>query len=221
MPKVKFKARTTEEIENLDIENGSLIYNIENGKTYLDYDDERIPTGGGAGAVVSDTPPENPEENDLWVDTNDDEYLAQVDDEVSTTSTNAVQNQAITNYVKGTVLYNNTNGGDFPVTISDDYTNYDRIDVYLGYYETSFDYGIKVFTFIPAISSDANDTIDMSGNGWFSQYYCRARLGGTANKTLSMFGITQVNAANGSFSTIAVAPSTNPIKVVKVIGYKY
>lgn len=99
MPKVKFKGRTTAEIENLDIENGSLIYNIENGKTYLDYDDERIPTGGGAGATVSDTPPENPQENDLWVDTSDDEYLARVDSEISTTSTNAVQNQAITNYV--------------------------------------------------------------------------------------------------------------------------
>lgn len=108
MPKVKFKGRTTAEIESLDIENGSLIYNIENGKTYLDYDDERIPTGGGAGAVVSDTPPENPSENDLWVDTSDDEFLARVDSEVSTTSTNAVQNQAITNYVNGLNTYSTT-----------------------------------------------------------------------------------------------------------------
>lgn len=111
MPKVKFKARTTAEIEDLDIENGSLIYNTENGKTYLDYDDERISTGGGAGGGVAtgDTPPENPEENDLWVDTNDEEHLAEVDDEVSTTSTNAVQNQAATKAFGGILLWTNEN----------------------------------------------------------------------------------------------------------------
>ena len=138
MPKVKFKARTTAEIENLDIENGSLIYNTENGKTYLDYDNERISTGGGAGGGVAtgDTPPENPEENDLWVDTDDDEYLAGVDATVSTTSTNAVQNQAITNYVnnavKGTLLWTNSSpGNDFAEqTVQLDLTNYDTFDVY-------------------------------------------------------------------------------------------
>lgn len=53
----------------------------------------------GTTIPVSDTPPEDPENNSLWVDTDDDEHLAEVDDEVSTTSNNAVSNSAITNYV--------------------------------------------------------------------------------------------------------------------------
>ena len=122
MSKVKFKARTTAEIENLDIENGSLIYDTQTGKTYLDYNNSRIPTGsgsGGGGIPVSDTPPSFPLENDLWVDTTTDSLKryngtswiiigAEVDDEVSTTSTNAVQNQAITNYVDGLNTYSTT-----------------------------------------------------------------------------------------------------------------
>ena len=120
----------------------------------------------------------------------------------------------------GTVLYDNSTGGTFPVTISDNYANYSKIEVYFGYYENGFAYGFKKFTFIPSISTDANDTIVISGGGWFSQYYCRARFGGTGGKSLTMPGITQLIAANGSFSTIAVQPSTNPIRVVKVIGYK-
>lgn len=67
-----------------------------------------VSVGGGAegnGVYVGDEPPVDAQENDLWVDTNDEEHLAEVDDEVSTTSTNAVQNQAITNYVNGLNTY--------------------------------------------------------------------------------------------------------------------
>lgn len=49
---VKFKRKTTEEIQDLPIEDGSLIYNVDNGKTYMDYDSERIQTGGVGGEVV-------------------------------------------------------------------------------------------------------------------------------------------------------------------------
>lgn len=47
MTKVLFKRKTSDEIANLPVEDGALIYNYETGATYLDYDDERIPTGGG------------------------------------------------------------------------------------------------------------------------------------------------------------------------------
>jgi len=47
MSKVKFKRKSTEEIKSLEIEDGSLIYDYETGATYLDYNDKRIPTGGG------------------------------------------------------------------------------------------------------------------------------------------------------------------------------
>ena len=68
--KVKFKRKTTSEINNLAIEDGSLIYNVENGKTYMDYGNNRIPTGGGAngGIYVGDTEPTDPDIT-LWVDT--------------------------------------------------------------------------------------------------------------------------------------------------------
>lgn len=47
MTKVLFKRKNSDEIANLPVEDGALIYNYETGATYLDYDDERIPTGGG------------------------------------------------------------------------------------------------------------------------------------------------------------------------------
>lgn len=80
--------------------------------------------------ISSSTAPQNPVLNDLWVDTNDGEYLAQVDDAVSTTSTNAVQNQAITNYVNGTVLYNDTSGGATGnIVLSDSAANYRFLEI--------------------------------------------------------------------------------------------
>lgn len=47
MTKVLFKRKTSDEIANLPVEDGALIYNYETGATYLDYGNERIPTGGG------------------------------------------------------------------------------------------------------------------------------------------------------------------------------
>lgn len=47
MTKVLFKRKTSDEIAILPVEDGAIIYDYETGATYLDYDDERIPTGGG------------------------------------------------------------------------------------------------------------------------------------------------------------------------------
>ena len=47
MTKVLFKRKTSDEIATLPVEDGALIYNHETGATYLDYGNERIPTGGG------------------------------------------------------------------------------------------------------------------------------------------------------------------------------
>lgn len=97
--KVRFKRKTTSEISSLPIEDGSLLYNVENGKTYLDFEDERISTGGGSGAVVGETPPLNPELNDLWVDTLGEEKLAEVDSQMSSVSANPVQNKIVKEYI--------------------------------------------------------------------------------------------------------------------------
>ena len=53
MAKVLFKRRTTAEIEELPVEDGSLIYNTDNGKTYMDFGDDRIQTGGNADTMIA------------------------------------------------------------------------------------------------------------------------------------------------------------------------
>lgn len=53
MAKVYFKRKTTQEIEELPVEDGSLIYNTDNGKTYMDFGDDRIQTGGNADTMIA------------------------------------------------------------------------------------------------------------------------------------------------------------------------
>ena len=53
----------------------------------------------GADIPQQDTAPSNPQEDDLWIDTDDNTNLVEIDSTVSTTSTNPIENQAITNYV--------------------------------------------------------------------------------------------------------------------------
>lgn len=54
------------------------------------------------------TPPEDPEDGALWVDTDDEGVIVEVDQEVNSGSTNAVSNSAITNYVNGLNTYSTT-----------------------------------------------------------------------------------------------------------------
>lgn len=53
MSQVLFKRKTTNEIENLPIVDGQLIYNVENGNTYMDYEESRIQTNGGGNSNYS------------------------------------------------------------------------------------------------------------------------------------------------------------------------
>ena len=70
MAKVDFlRVETDEDVENIDIKDGQLIYS-KSGKTFMDFDDERIPTGAG-----------------------------EMDSQMSDSSENAVQNKVIKNYV--------------------------------------------------------------------------------------------------------------------------
>ena len=56
----------------------------------------------GADIPQQDTAPSNPQEDDLWIDT-DEPGLTQIDSVVSTSSINPIENQAITNYVNDSV----------------------------------------------------------------------------------------------------------------------
>ena len=53
MAKVLFKRKTTDEIKDLEVEDGALIYNTDNGKTYMDFGDNRIQTGGNADTMIA------------------------------------------------------------------------------------------------------------------------------------------------------------------------
>lgn len=59
---VKYKRKTTTQIASLPIEDGSVIYNTDNGKQFMDIGNQRIQTGGIAREVVLD-------ENDVTEDT--------------------------------------------------------------------------------------------------------------------------------------------------------
>lgn len=54
MPKVKFKRKSTSEIEELEIDDGSLICNYETGNIFMDYQNSRIQIGGNGGNVVNE-----------------------------------------------------------------------------------------------------------------------------------------------------------------------
>lgn len=75
MPKVDFKrVETDAEVENIEIKDGQLIYS-KSGKTFMDYGDERIPTGSGAGSgtpevYIQEEEPTN-EDWKIWIDTNE------------------------------------------------------------------------------------------------------------------------------------------------------
>lgn len=71
MAKVIFKRKTSAEIEELGIEDGSLIYNTDNGKTYMDFEDQRIQTGGNADTMISASE-EEPDDEDIkvWIKPN-------------------------------------------------------------------------------------------------------------------------------------------------------
>lgn len=68
MAKVLFKRKTTDEIKDLEVEDGALIYNTDNGKTYMDFGKKRIQTGGNADTMIAIGDNEAPTDTDikLW-----------------------------------------------------------------------------------------------------------------------------------------------------------
>lgn len=108
---VKFKRKTTDEIDNLPVEDGSLIYNTENGKTYMDYKDKRIPTGGGAngGIYVGDVEPEDPDIT-LWIPEEVSKTKAsEVVDSLDGNATNFAPSVRAVNEMRGKILWENPN----------------------------------------------------------------------------------------------------------------
>lgn len=93
MAKVEFtRVETDEEVENINIKDGQLIY-TGTGKTYMDYGNQRIPTGSGGSSVDVDT-------------------------EMSDISENAVQNKVIKEYVDNEIETVNNKIAEIGTTVN-------------------------------------------------------------------------------------------------------
>lgn len=65
---VLFKRYITNDIENLPIVDGAIIYDIEKGRHYIDYNGKRIQVGSsGKEVLVQDTQPTE-EDNKIWIE---------------------------------------------------------------------------------------------------------------------------------------------------------
>ena len=110
MAEVKFKRiENSTDINNLPIVDGQITY-TKDGKTYLDYETQRVPINGTPDTTMSDS------------------------------STNAIANSTVKNYIdtniepfedlKPVVLYNNTSGANGSITLNDAVENYSYIEIY-------------------------------------------------------------------------------------------
>lgn len=111
MPKVDFKrVETDEEIQNLEIIDGQLIYS-KTGKTFMDYGNERIPTGSGGGSevVISEEEPTT-EDWKIWIDKNEINNIgSEVVDTLEGNETNKAPSVRAVNDTKGKILWTNLN----------------------------------------------------------------------------------------------------------------
>ena len=67
---VKFKRYVTNDIDSLPVLDGSVIYDIEKGRHYIDYKGERVQVGSaGKEVIIQETEPTE-EDNKIWIDSN-------------------------------------------------------------------------------------------------------------------------------------------------------
>lgn len=187
-----------------------ILYVIISSQTSYYYDgDTLISIGGGASGgtsiPVSNTPPENPEDGALWVDTNDEGVIVEVDQEVNSGSTNAVSNSAITNYVNGVSLY--TGGSKENITLSDSAANYAYLEIFFNannYYNS-----VKVY-------NPNNKNVYLSVN------VVNADASYFQNKIVLINGtiISNVVFNQNTVGSSVATENANNIYINKVIGYK-
>ena len=112
MAKVYFKRKTTQEIEELPVEDGSLIYNTDNGKTYMDFNNERIQTGGNADTMIA-IGGEEPTDPDIKIWFPDNVVNTKASEVVNSMEGNETDRagsvDAVKKYIDGTLLWKNEN----------------------------------------------------------------------------------------------------------------
>lgn len=217
---VKFRRKTTAEIEDLEIEDGALIYNVENGKTYMDYGNERIQTGGNADTMiyVGDEEPTD-EDIKLWIETPISETKASeiVNEYTESDKVGYSTEYANNNFqIKGTILYSNDNPSDnSDIPLTDTLNNYSTFEIFGKFHDNFFteNFGAKFLT-----STSINERIIINGG--------RPITNGIANYK----AIYVVNSDSLTFTNLGQLASTNSgnqaktdgkIKIYKVIGYKF
>lgn len=65
---VKFKRYVTDDIENLPILDGSIIYDTEKGRHYIDYQGKRVQVGSAGKEVLVQEEQPTEEDNKIWID---------------------------------------------------------------------------------------------------------------------------------------------------------
>lgn len=171
-------------------------------------------SGGGTSIPVSNIAPINPSPNDLWIDSGDTIYLAEIDSEVSTTSTNAIQNKAITEYVNGTILYNNSSGTQGNIALNDDISNYAYIKIYFknndGYTSSA------EFDTITALNNGKINLFNTTQSSSSLYYKCSSYI--VTSNTISVnengYSSIQFNSSGMTYN------NTNDLFIQKIIGYK-
>ena len=162
----------------------------------------------GADIPQQDTAPSNPQEDDLWIDTDEPGYQLVVDSTVSTTSTNPIENQAITNFVKGVELYNDANGTTGTVNLSDSVANYEYIEIFFRQQEYTAIYNsVKIYN---ANNKQASLVSVQSENGG----------AGIASAYVVISGATIRKADYNIFWTNGGNQHTDKIYITRVVGYK-
>ena len=198
-----------------------ILYVIISSQTSYYYDgDTLISIGGGASGgtsiPVSATPPENPEDGALWVDTDDEGVIVEVDQEVNSGSTNAVSNSAITNYVNGTVLFEGNLASE--ITLNDSLANYKYIEIF-GYATDSVSLsGKKIYTKIenPNNSSFYLNGFDIEESTKI--LYLKTATCLCENKKITFE--TNFQWYKQGDGTTGGGSTGNYIRITKVIGYK-
>lgn len=165
---------------------------------------------GGTTIPVSATPPENPEDGALWVDTDDEGIIVEVDQEVNSGSTNAVSNKAITNYVNGTVIFEDSDGQLDNITLSKSVANSRAIEIE---YVKAGTYGVQ------KVINPNGKQVTLYLSNWYDtgslqEIFKKINISGTS--ITHLYG----GYRNSSTSGTPTIETENSVAITKVISYE-
>ena len=121
-------------------------------------------------------------------------------------------------YVNGKVLYENASGSDSNITLSDNVSNYSRIDILSAPPGSPWDnYGVKITTIYPNISQKWELECSAFGAYWGALNY---EIITVSNLSITRGTSFVLNGSNGTISNTFSPDTTNKAKIYKVIGYK-